>query len=234
MQFELMDRPDYGMACVRFDQAGESLVVESGSMVARDTGVAMKTQMSGGLLGAAKRKLLGGESLFLNTFTAGAAGDRLYLAPAPEGDLEVMEVSPGADLILQSGAFVAAEPGVTLDTKWAGFRGFFSGEGLFFLRVTGQGRVLVNSYGGIHPVELSGADPFIVDTSHIVGFTTGVDFSIRKIGGIKSLFLSGEGLVCEFRGAGTVWLQTRNPGSLAAFLDPFRRVVRSGGGGDGD
>lgn len=228
MQFELLDKPDYGMACVRFDQAGESLVVESGSMVARDEAVAMKTEMRGGLLSAAKRKLLGGESLFMNTFTAGAAGDRLYLAPAPEGDLEVMEIRPGADLILQSGAFVAAEQGVTLDTKWAGFRGFLSGEGLFFLRATGSGRVLVNSYGGIHAVQVTSA-PYIVDTSHIVGFTDGLRFQIRKIGGIKSLFLSGEGLVCEFTGTGTLWVQTRNPGSLAAFLNPFRRVERSSG-----
>jgi len=117
---------------------------------------------------------------------------------------------------------VASEPTVELDTKWAGFKGFFSGEGLFFLRTGGTGKLFFNSYGGIHPVQLDGSAPYIVDTSHIVAFSPTLDFTIRKIGGMKSLFLSGEGLVCEFRGAGTLWTQTRNAGALASFLDPFR------------
>lgn len=225
MKHEFLDRPDYGMVLVTFEQPGEEMVVESGAMVARDTGIQMKTSMKGGLFSAAKRKLLGGESLFMNTFTASAAGERLYLAPAPEGDLEVMALNDaGPELIIQSGAFVAAEPGVTLDTKWAGFKGFFSGEGLFFLRCYGNGNLFVNSYGGIHAIEMDGSAPYILDTSHIVAFTSGLDFSIRKIGGMKSLFLSGEGLVCEFKGQGTLWAQTRNAGALASFLQPFRPV----------
>jgi uncharacterized protein (AIM24 family) len=42
------------------------------------------------------------------------------------------------------------------------------------------------------------------------------------VGGLKSLFLSGEGLVCQFQGQGRLWMQTRNPGALASFLQPFR------------
>ncbi len=230
MNHTLLDRPDYGMDLVTFEAPGESIVVESGAMVARDAGVQMKTSMKGGLLAAAKRKLMGGESLFLNTFTASSAGERLYIAPASEGDVMLMPISPASDLVLSSGAFVAADPGVTLDTKWGGFKGFLSGEGLFFLKASGQGELLVSSYGGIHRIELDGTQPYILDTSHIVGFTGGLDFRIRKVGGMKSLFLSGEGLVCEFTGAGTLWAQTRNPGSLAAFLHPFRRVQTKSNG----
>ena len=88
MKHEFLDRPDYGMALVTFEAAGESVVAESGAMVARDTDVQTKTNMRGGLASALKRKLLGGESLFLNTFTATAPGQKLYLAPAPEGNQE--------------------------------------------------------------------------------------------------------------------------------------------------
>lgn len=225
MKHQIVQKPDYGMASIVFDQIGEQLVVESGAMVARDSAMKMKTQLRGGLLKAAKRKLLGGESLFLNTFTATEVGQRLFIAPAPEGDLEAFQMN-GHELIIQSGSYVASEPSVELDTKWAGFKGFFSGEGLFFLKATGQGLLLINSFGGIHRVDLQG-EGYIVDTAHIVAFTSGLDFSIRKIGGIKSLFLSGEGLVCEFRGSGTLYVQTRNPSSLAAWLNPFRRVQRS-------
>ena len=58
----------------------------------------------------------------------------------------------------------------------------------------------------------------------MVAFTQGLQYSIRKVGGVKSLFFSGEGLVCEFQGQGRLWMQTRNPGSLAAFLEPYRPV----------
>ena len=193
-------------------------------MVARDTGVEMKTNLRGGLASSLKRSVLGGESLFLNTFTASAPGQRLYLAPAPEGDMQVFHMEPGREIIMQSGSFVAAEPSVVLDTKWAGFKGFLSGEGLFFLRCEGTGDLFFNTYGGIHQIELDGSDRYIVDTSHIVAFTDGLDFRINKIGGMKSLFFSGEGLVCDFTGKGKLWFQTRSAPSLASFLHPFRRV----------
>ena len=224
MKHEFMDRPDYGMALVTFEAAGEALVVEAGAMVARDTGVLMKTNMRGGLGSSLKRSVLGGESLFLNTFTASAAGERLYLAPAPEGDMQHFVLHDGEEIIMQSGSYVASQPSVTVDTQWGGFKSFFGGEGLFFLRCFGSGELFFNTYGGLHKIELDGRDKYIVDTSHIVAFTSGLDFSINKIGGMKSLFFSGEGLVCEFFGEGTVWIQTRNADSLAGFLHPFRRI----------
>lgn len=211
------------MARIQFEQPGEQLLVESAAMVARDTGVQMQTQMRGGLLAAAKRKMLGGESIFQNTFTAGQAGQTVWIAPGPEGDIEVVQCDGHTPVFLSSGAFLASAPSVTLDTKWGGAKGFFSGAGLFLLKAQGQGPLFFCCYGGIHAVDIGPAG-YVCDTSHIVGFTGGLDFNVTKIGGLKSLFLSGEGLVCQFRGQGRLWISTRNPGGLASFLHPFRRV----------
>ena len=60
-----------------------------------------------------------------------------------------------------------------------------------------------------------------VDTGHVVAFTNGVQYNIGKVGGLKSLAFGGEGLVMHFSGEGTVWIQTRNLGSLASNLIPF-------------
>jgi len=222
MKIEMLQKPDYSMAKITFDQAGESVVAESGAMVARDTGVAMKTAMRGGLLASAKRKLLGGESIFLNTFTAGAPGQSLLVAAATEGDAIQFDVTPQEPLFIQSGAFLASAPSVTLDTKWGGAKGFF-GAGLFLLKAEGQGPVLVSAYGGLVPIDVDG-EGFLVDNGHIVAFTTGLTYDVRKVGGLKSLLLSGEGLVCHFKGRGRLWLQTRNPSSFAAWVHPFRPV----------
>jgi uncharacterized protein (TIGR00266 family) len=229
MRHDFLQKPDFGMVRITFEQAGEKVLVESSAMVAKDSAVQMTTQLQGGLMAAAKRKLLGGESLFQNTFTATQPGQTLYLATGPEGDVDVFHVGH-EPLMLASGAFLACAPTVSLDTKWGGARGFFSGAGLFLLKAVGQGPLFFGAYGGIHAIDVEGG--YVCDTSHIVGFTGGLDFSVRKVGGLKSLFLSGEGLVCEFRGRGKLWISTRSPSALASFLHPFRPVESSSSSSD--
>jgi uncharacterized protein (TIGR00266 family) len=226
MRYDLLQKPDFTLVRVVFDTAGEQVLAEASAMVARDHAVDMKTQMQGGLLSAAKRKLLGGESIFQNTFTATAPGQRLWLAPGPEGDVEVVQCDGVTPVFLSSGAFLASAPSVQLDTQWGGARGFFSGAGLFLLKAQGTGPLFFAAYGGIHAVDVGPAG-YVCDTSHIVGFTGGLQYDVRKVGGLKSLFFSGEGLVCHFHGQGRLWISTRNPGSLVSFLQPFRAEARS-------
>lgn len=230
MQCEIRHNPDFAVLRVQFDQPGEQLVAESGAMVARDTAVQMQTSMRGGLGSALKRKLLGGESLFQNTFTATMPAQSIWIAPAPEGSIQQLDLQPGQELYLQSGAYLASTAGIQLDTKWQGARGFFSGEGLFLLRAFGQGTLWFSTYGAVHIVDIGQEyQGYICDTSHMVAFTQGLNYTINKVGGLKSLFLSGEGLVCTFHGQGRLWMQTRNPGGLASFVHPFRAVQRSSG-----
>ena len=228
MQSQVLHNPEFGTIRVQFDQPGEQVVAESGAMVARDTAMTMETNMRGGLGSALKRKLLGGESLFQNTFTCTQPGQTLWIAPAPEGAIQEVDLQQGQEIFLQSGAYLASSPGVQLDTKWQGAKGFFSGEGLFLLRAYGEGKLWFSSYGGIHPVDIGQQyHGYICDTSHMVAFTQGLSYTVNKVGGLKSLFLSGEGLVCTFQGQGRLWMQTRNPGGLASFLHAFRTVRRS-------
>lgn len=222
MRYELLDKPDFGMVRVGFDQPGEQLLVESSAMVARHSAMEMKTQLQGGILAAAKRKMLGGESLFQNTFTATQPGQELWLAPSAEGDVLALDMNGSYEVMLNSGAYLAASPSVTLDTKWGGAKGFF-GAGLFLLKCSGHGPLFFSSYGGIHAVDV-GPGGYICDNGHIVGFTSGLNYTVTKVGGLKSLFLGGEGLVCRFEGQGRLWMSTRNANSLAAFLHPYRPV----------
>lgn len=223
MNYDILDSPDFALLQMTLDP-GETVVAEAGALVAQDGQIEVKTSMRGGLLGAAKRKLLGGESLFQNTFTSRAPGQRLYLAAASEGDLQSRQLAPGEEFFLTSGAYVAhlgAE--LKIDTKFGGVKGFFSGVGLFMLKIVGPGTVFYGSYGALHAVEV-GQEGYTVDTGHIVGFTSELSYKIRPFNGFKGLFFSGEGLVVHFAGQGTVFSQTRNAASLVSFLHPFRRV----------
>ncbi|WP_437776153.1 TIGR00266 family protein [Sorangium sp. So ce1097] len=227
MRDEIRDNPEFGVLHVTFEHAGEQIIAESGAMVARDEAIDMKTSLQGGLASALKRRLTAGESLFQNTFTATAPMQSLRLAPAPEGSIERIILRSGMEVFLQSGAYLASTPGITLDTKWQGAKGFFAG-GLSLLRAYGEGLIWFSSYGGIHAIDVGREhEGYICDNTHLLAFTEGLRYQVRKLAGLKGLFLSGEGLVCEFQGHGRLWLQTRNPGALSAFLHPFRPV---GGG----
>ena len=167
--------------------------------------------------------------MFQNTFTATAGQQQLFLAPPVEGDLVARELARGETFFLQSGNYLAhVGDELVLDTQWGGVRSFFGGVGFFMLKVVGPGTLFYASYGAIHEVPI-GVDGYTCDTGHIVGFSDGLEYRVRPVGGFKGLFFSGEGLVCDFEGRGSLFIQTRNAPSLASFLHPFRRVQQRSG-----
>ena len=220
--------PSYAMLTVDL-APGEAIKAEPGAMVMQE-GVEMSTGGSGGgLLGGFKR-MLGGESFFVNTFTAERGGGSVSLAPSSPGDILSFDLPPGRNLFIQSGSFLACTENIQTDAKFQGFRGMFSGESLFFIRAfstEGNGIVFYNSYGAIKEVEVHPGKELVVDTGHLVAFTEDVDYSIGKVGGIRSLVAGGEGLVMKFKGNGHVWVQTRNMASLAEKIVPF--LPKTGG-----
>lgn len=220
--------PSYSLLTVELDP-GESIKAETGAMVAQ-AGVDMKTGMGGGGLFGGIRRMIGGESFFLNTFTGERSGGWVSLAPPSPGDIGSFDLDPGTNLFIQSSSFLACTENVETDTQFQGFRGFFSGESLFFIRSyaeRGLGTVFYNSYGAIKQVPVTPGQELVVDTGHLVAFSDDVEYSIGKVGGIGSLIAGGEGLVMRFRGSGHVWVQSRNLASLADKLMPF--LPKTGG-----
>lgn len=219
-KFRIDGRPDYAFLTVQIP-ANQTLKVEASAMATMDTHLVMKTKLRGGL-----GRFLTGESIFVNEFTAEHAQAEIGIAPAAPGDLAHVFLRGNDDVIyLQNSAFVACDPRVNLETKWQGLvKGFFSGENLFLIRASGDGDLWFNTYGGLIELDVDGE--YVVDTGNIVAFTEGLDYSISKIGGYKSLFFSGEGLVCRFKGKGRVWIQTRTAGALAAWAHVYRPVKK--------
>jgi uncharacterized protein (TIGR00266 family) len=218
MQTEILYRPSYSLTRVKLEP-NESIRVEAGSMVGMSAGVTLETKAQGGILASLARSVLGGESFFVNTYTAPATGGEILLAPALPGDQFTLQLN-GETLLVQSGAFVASSSGITLDTKWGGAKTFFASEGLILLRASGYGTLILSSYGAIHQMELGPGERYTVDTGHLVAFSEGIGFSVRRIGGIKSTLFSGEGLVVDLTGPGRLLMQTRSEDAFLAWLIP--------------
>lgn len=218
MNVDIRYGPAYALAMVMLD-AGESIQVESGAMVGMSPDLEMKTEASGGFLKSLSRSMLGGESFFLNTYTANKAGESIALAPPLPGDIAVIELT-GETLLVQSGSYLAASKGVQVDTKWKGAKSFFGGEGLIMLRVSGHGTLIVASYGAIHPIELAAGQSYVVDSGHLVTFDEHIGYQVKKVAGWKSTLFSGEGLVVELSGPGKLTLQSRSQNSFLSWLIP--------------
>lgn len=213
MQVNLLYRPSQSLAQCWL-QNGESVVAESGAMVGMSTNVQMQTQ-SGGLMKGLKR-LFGGESFFRNTFTAnGGQGEVLFATPLC-GDMAVLEAGQ-KQWCIQNSAFVASSPSVDVKTKSGGFKGMFSGAGLFVLETAGQGQVIIGTFGALEPVQVDGS--MVIDTGHLAAWESTLQYKVGKSGsGWIASFLSGEGLVCHFQGQGTVYLQSRNAAEYGATI----------------
>ena len=223
MEEQVEFQPAYAMLTLSL-AAGEAVRVEPGAMVAQEN-VTMETKSSGGFFKGLKKMAFGGESFFLNTFTGGAGGGWISLAPSAPGDLAWFDVQPGRQLYIQSGSFMASASNVQTDTQFQGLKGAFSGESMFFIRAYTEdgmpGRVYYNSYGAIKAIPVQQGQTVTVDTGHVVAFEDTLQYQIGKVGGMKSFMFGGEGLVMNFSGQGSIWIQTRNVSALAGMIIPF-------------
>ncbi len=231
MKYEILHRPSYSaLKCVM--SAAESIRTESGSMLAMDATASIDASMQGGLLQALKRTVLTSESFFVTTITASADQTEVYLAPRAVGDVQDI-VLDNEEYIVQGGSFLASDPSIKTDAKFTGWKGFLSGEGIFMVKASGSGNLFVSSFGGIIKKDLKDGEQFIVDNGHIVAFPSTMKYDITRAGsGVFAMVATGEGLVCNFTGPGSIYMQTRNLRTFAETLNPFLRAPeRSQGAG---
>jgi uncharacterized protein (TIGR00266 family) len=218
MEVDIQYRPSYALAVVAL-APGEAVQAEAGAMVTMSPGVEIITSATGGLMGALKRSLLGGESFFLNTYRASGQAGQITLAPPLPGDMVVVEMR-GDTMMVQSGSYLGSSEEIDIDTKWSGASTFFAREGLIMLKCSGSGTLILSSYGAIHEIDLAAGERETVDTGHLVAFTEGMGFKVRTIAGMKSTLFSGEGLVVDLTGPGKVFVQTRSDDAFLSWLIP--------------
>lgn len=214
MLVEIRNRPSFANLQVSLGP-GESIIAESDAMASMTANVEMSTMWNGGFGSAILRRAFGRESLFVNRFTATSPA-QLVLTQMFPGDIECIELR-GNTLYLQPGAFVACESTVDLGLGWAGISSFIGREGLFRLRVSGQGRVWFGAYGGIFAREIE--HEYIVDTGHLVAYEPTIALKMGLAGGVLSSIFGGEGLITRVHGTGRIYMQSRSIDGLVAWTN---------------
>lgn len=213
MDFDIDHRPSYSLLRARLS-AGDELVAESDAMVSMDADLDTETERAGGFLSALLRQF-GGESFFVNRF---AGPGRVSLAPTYPGEITHRHLQNDT-LLLQSGAYLASSPTVSVGAKWGGFKTLFGGEGAVLLEAEGTGDLFFNAFGHVYEVNVQGT--YVCDTGHMVAFSPSLDYSLVTSGGLFSTLFSGEGLIFKFSGTGSLFMQTRSLSGLVDHVTPF-------------
>lgn len=210
-------------------QAKQTLKAQSDAMVAMDPTIDVEGKLEGGLLGGLGR-MFSGESFFFQTLRATRGAGTALLAPAQPGDLLPIRLDGSETYILQKDGFLASSDGVDISTTAQNLaRGLFGGEGFFVLKARGRGILFAESYGAVHALEVPVGEEMVVDNGHLVAWPERMQYSLEKASsGWISSFTSGEGLVCRFRGPGTVFIQSRNPSAFGSWLSRLLPSSRRG------
>lgn len=202
-------------------ESGEQMITEKGSMVWMSPNIEMKTQ--GGGLGKMFSKVLSGESMFQNIYTANGSGMIAFGSSFP-GTVKPIEISGMNEMIVQKSAFLASESGVNLSIHFSRkfSAGLFGGEGFIMQRLSGNGMAFVEIDGELIEYDLAPGQKIVVDTGNVAGFTTSVQMEIQQVPGLKNKIFGGEGLFnTVLTGPGRVWLQTMPISNVAASIIPY-------------
>lgn len=206
-------------AYVEVDLApGETVIAEADAMSSMAADLDLKAAFNGGFFMAILRRLLVGETLFVNHFSNNTQGARrLTLVQPTPGGIRCLELN-NETFFLQPGAFLACTPGVKIGIRFAGLVSWIAREGLFRIAVSGTGKAWYGAYGALLEKDIDGE--YIVDTSHLVGYTPGIGLKLQLAGGLISSVLGGEGLVTRVVGKGRIIIQTRSLSGLASWINP--------------
>ncbi len=223
MNIEILSKGAFESALVHLDP-GEEFVSEAGAMYRAsanvDVDVTTRSRGSGGFFAGVKR-LLAADSFFLSTYkTSDGQSGEVGLAPTHQGEVFVIDVEPSKPWVCAGGSYLGSTSGLQIDTQFQGIKGLITGESLYFVQVSGSGKLLVNAFGRI--VESAVEDAMTVDTGHLVAFEQSMQYSMTKAGGSWfQSWLAGEGIVMNFTGQGSIVTQSHNPKEFGTTLGPL-------------
>jgi uncharacterized protein (AIM24 family) len=207
---------------------GESVVAEAGEFSWMTDTIQMSTSMDSatggrGLKGALKR-MTGGSSPLMSTYTAQGAPGTISFASKVPGSILPVDVAAGSDYMMHRRGFLAGSPGIQISAGYQqSFRaGIFAGEGFVLQRIGGQGRAWAELAGEVIPYELTPGQSLRVHPGHVGMFQASVSFQVVRVPGIANRYFGGDAHhFALLSGPGTVWLQSMPLPQLAASLAPF-------------
>lgn len=201
---------------------GETMITERGAMSWMSPNMKMET--TGGGVGKMFGRMLSGESLFINKYTATNGIGTIAFASSFPGNIVAMEITPDKPIVCQKSAFLASTEGVELSVFFQKkvASGFFGGEGFIMQKLAGNGTAFVEFDGSIKEYNLEAGQSIVVDTGYLAAMDATCNIEIKSVPGLKNMVFGGEGIFnTVVTGPGRVFLQTMPICQMAGSIRPY-------------
>ena len=206
-----------------YPQRGQTICSDNGAMSWMSTGMEMSTKAGG--LGKAFGRVLNGESIFLNEYTAKGDNEFIAFASSFPGSIIPFHITQNNGIIVQKRGFLAMEQGLELSTflqKKIG-AGLVGGEGFILQSITGRdGVAFVEVDGSCIEYDLLPEQKIIVSTGHLAAMSESCGIDVQMVKGVKNMVFGGEGLFnAVITGPGKVYLQSMPVYNVAKAVQPY-------------
>jgi uncharacterized protein (TIGR00266 family) len=220
MQYNIICEPFPAVQCAL--DPGESMISQTSGMVWMSPNMKMETTAGG--FGKVLGRLVSGESIFQNIYTAQNESGMISFATAFVGAIRAFEIKPGQSIICQKKCFLASEAGVELSVFFQKKLGaaLFSGEGFIMQKLSGSGTAFIEIDGYAVEFELEENQSMLINTGYLAMMDETCSIDIETVKGVKNVLFGGEGLfVTKVTGPGKITVQTMSLSHLAATLTPY-------------
>lgn len=227
MKYNITGTPMPVLNCML--EPNESMISESGSMSWMSPNMELKTTTNGGV-GKVFSRMISGEKMFQNIYTARNGNGSISFASSFPGDIVALNVTPEQEYLVQKTGFLAGTQGVDLSVylqKNIG-AGFFSGEGFILQKISGNGIAFVEVDGSATEIQLAPGQQIIIDTGHLVLAEGTCDIDVKSVKGIKNALFGGVGVFnTVVTGPGKVVLQSMPIIKMANVISKYIKAPSS-------
>ena len=206
---------------------GESIIANGDAMNYMSSDITIKTE-AGNLFSAAKRAL-SGSTIFYNIFSNQVEKEQfISFSGVNLGNTACFYIPKGKKIKLVSESYLCSTPNLKVHGKVA-FGGVITGYGLFYVvveAIESDGLLWASSFGKVLEIELKPNEVIKVDNGILLGMDDALKMESMSIGGLKSFFLSGEGIITKITNISNtnkyIFLQSR---SKLGFTNYIRQIV---------
>jgi uncharacterized protein (TIGR00266 family) len=225
--YKIVNNPGFSTVLINLKKE-ESVFANYNSMSHMDNHIKCKASSRGGIFAGLKRLILTTTSMFQTEYIGTKTNNNIAFASFLPGDILPLKIKPGDKYMVSANSLICYTSNLEVNAVTR-FKGILVGEGIAQTEVSNDtntdGMVWLASYGGFNKKTLKEGQEFKLDTGLYLCGDSNNNYTIGKIGSIKTAFLSGEGLVMTFKGPCEIYCQGRSVGELENYI--YRIALRA-------
>ncbi len=187
----------------------QAVSFERGAMVYKTELISLESSRNSSIFNVLSRGFVNGDVLQLPSSISLSDNQYIGLAPSIVGDILVLSIGEN-QLFLNQDTFLACDTTVSLTVNRIPGLSIVvlgSNASLFNLKTSGVGDIAIYGFGNIIKIDVNN-ESLSFDNSHVLAWDTSLDYKAVPSSSSSGL-KTGESLFLDFKGSGSVYIQTR-------------------------